>query len=279
MKAIIDFLRPNEYFKEVILFSSLGLLFTKSFSFLFLPLLIANLALMAFAFTFNDIEDSKEDKRKHSKRNPISRGRLGKASAYIISFGLLLVSILIYFMIGTLVFPIFGTIAIFLFLYSWKSIRLKSKPFSDVLIHGIGFGAFPLTGYLIIKPFDTTIFLLTSATTMISIIGELLNEIRDYNADLKSKFKTTVIIFGKNHSKTSIIFLAISVGLIFSYLFYTTLSFNFFVPWLIAFCGVAAFLFLPSLKLKSSEMFKFLHKRANAIYMFFLISGLIHYFL
>ena len=278
VRYLLNFLRSYEYVHHVIILTFIGMMLSKSFSILLIPLLVANMALLTFAFTFNDIEDAADDKKGliKKRRNPISQGKISKNKGYLIAFTFLLVSLVTYFLIERTLFTIFSIIGILWFLYSWRAIRLKSKPISDVLVHGIGFGIIPLSGYLIARQPDMIIFLFVTISSIISVIGELLNELRDFGIDKKSKFKTTAIILGRNLTRKLIIVLAgidiLSVG----YLFYLILPLPIFIIWAILFYAISLLVFLPLLRLKDNLYTPF-HNKIGLFYLLLIVSSIIYF--
>lgn len=154
---------------------------------------IANFLTVTFAFMINDMEDAEDDAASpvSAKRNPITNGTLELTTAWL-ACGVVVLIALGLFALGGLPVLIVGVFNLILsFLYSWKPVRLKSSTIGlDVVSHTLMLGGLlPLTGYLIYssQP-STTIIFVVIATTLGSTYGQLYNQLRDFDADKKSRY-------------------------------------------------------------------------------------------
>jgi len=169
-------------------------------------IVIANFLSLTFAFMFNDVEDAEEDSlnEKKRKRNPISNGSLTRNEGHLAACVTFLLSMLLYFFLaietnnnGVL---IAGTATLIIeFLYSWRKIRLKAIPVIDVLTHMFMLsGAQYLVAYLSFKrELDLNGLLILGMLMIISCYGQLDNEIRDFDTDVKTHIRTTAVVLGR----------------------------------------------------------------------------------
>jgi len=205
LKGIAKLTRFDEYVYFVIITTLLGVASAKGFLdwqlFILLP---ANWLAVGFAFMINDIEDAPDDALSPSKinRNPVSAGLITPQTARIATFIVGLVSAGLFSLLGTWPF-LFGLTSLILgYLYSSRSVRLKTIAFFDVLSHclmlaGLQFlcGYFTYTNQLNQHWLWPFIFVMS-----ISIYGELYNEIRDLEGDRAAQLRHTAIILGDKAS-------------------------------------------------------------------------------
>ncbi len=200
MKKIIALLKLTR-FKEftffVIVTTLLGVASAHGeFGWQFVGVLVANWLAVMFAFMINDVEDADDDALNPKKinRNPVSAGDLNPRTATFASFLVAGASAMIYSLLGFWPF-VLGIISLILgWIYSWRMIRLKNMAFFDLLSHcmmlaGLQF----LPGYLAFdnRP-QSFIWLFPFASVVaISLYGELFNELRDLDGDLKAGLRHT----------------------------------------------------------------------------------------
>lgn len=199
--GLVKLTRLNEYIYFVVITTILGISAANgSLNWRFFIVLLANLLAVGFAFMINDIEDAPDDALSTSKikRNPVSAGLITPRTARIATLVVCLISGGLFFLLGTWPF-ILGILTLLLgYLYSHRSVRLKTVAFFDIFSHclmlaGLQFlcGYFTYTSGLTrhwIWPF---IFVMA-----ISIYGELYNEIRDIEGDREANLKHTAILLG-----------------------------------------------------------------------------------
>lgn len=187
--------------------------------------LLADIFLTGFGFSFNDIEDAEDDYYilEKRKRNPISSGNLTKKQGYVFSFLLLLTGLSLLLLINYLVFFIGVILAFVEFFYSWKNVRLKSIPVVDLVSHAIGFGFIQfLITYLIFRPLDLLVIPFLLIIISFSLIGDICQELKDFNVDKKTKIKNTIQKMGKSKIKkllitTTLIIIVGSIAVIFTF--------------------------------------------------------------
>ncbi len=257
LKRITKLTRFDEYVYFVIITTLLGVASAQGFLDLRLFILLpANCLAVGFAFMINDIEDAPDDALSPSKinRNPVSAGLITPQIARIATFIVGLVSAGLFSLLGTWPF-LFGLTSLILgYLYSSRSVRLKTIAFFDVFSHclmlaGLQFlcGYFTYTNQLNqywLWPFMFVMF--------ISIYGELYNEIRDLEGDRAAQLRHTAIILG---DKTSHILMLTSLMMgIFSGII-SFIVIDLIPLWVLIIMAILAALFIlpPTLKLRRSD--------------------------
>ncbi|HTP09167.1 MAG TPA: UbiA family prenyltransferase, partial [Anaerolineae bacterium] len=138
VKGIIKLTRFDEYIWFVIVTTALGAAAAGgTFGWPWIIALLANWTAVGFAFMINDVEDADDDAMNPAKinRNPISCKMISPRVGYIASYTTMIISALLYALLGTIPF-IIGVISLLVgFLYSWRRVRIKSMPFVDLIIH------------------------------------------------------------------------------------------------------------------------------------------------
>lgn len=152
-----------------------------------LPVLfLANLSGQAFAFMINEVEDAEDDKKdkKRNLTNPVALGKMSYGLGWWLSVVVGLVSVALYSLLGPWVY-VAGVVNFGLSLgYSWKKVRFKSKPVLDLVSHGLTLGGMQyLAGFLVYGGRWSLAFLLFMFVALMSVVGQLYNQIRDFDAD------------------------------------------------------------------------------------------------
>ncbi len=202
LKALIRLTRYKEHTFFVTVTTLLGFASARGeVSWQLLCVWAANWLAVMFAFMINDVEDADDDALNPKKvnRNPVSSGELSPRLATAASFAVAAVSALLYYLLGYWPF-ILGTFSLFLgFVYSWKKIRLKNMAFIDLASHcmmlaGLQF----LPAYLAVadRPQDYYWWFPFTFVVAISLYGELFNELRDLEGDLKAGLRHTGAVLG-----------------------------------------------------------------------------------
>lgn len=238
--GLINLSRYREYTATVVVTTLLGFLATGlRFDAGYIPqmfaVLLANLLAVAFAFMINDVEDAPDDARDRSKavRNPVSANYISPNLSYIASGLVATSSIIIFYISGQTPFFLGISTVILGFLYSWKLIRLKNIPVFDLISHGLMLAGLQLLcAYYALVPFTgfhTAWLLPFLFVTAISIRGQFVNQIRDFECDKKAGLKNTSAVIGvKNADLLMKVFFGIAV--LISML---ALINNFFPIWII----------------------------------------------
>jgi len=171
-----------------------------SFGWKLIGVLLANWLAVAFAFMINDVEDAEDDALTPHKcrRNPVAARDLSPFTARLMSFGVAAGSALVYSTLGKTTF-LLGMITLLIsFLYSWKPVRLKNIAFVDFFTHGFMLSGLQfLTGYFAFDPAPFVHWIFPFLFIFcISCYGEMFNEMRDLDGDLKAGLKHTAAVLG-----------------------------------------------------------------------------------
>lgn len=175
---------------------------------------LANILAVAYAFMINDIEDAPDDALDPARaaRNPITSGRVSVRMGYAACrlIGALTVCLYAVGGLGVLLIGL-GTLALS-HLYSWRPVRLKAWPVTDVLSHSLMLsGLLLLAGYFIYNNYPGIVWFVAGAVTLVSIYGQLYNQIRDYDMDRAAGLHNTAIILGEQNTKR-VMYLAVGLA-------------------------------------------------------------------
>jgi 4-hydroxybenzoate polyprenyltransferase len=166
--------------------------------------ILANTLVVAYAFMINDIEDAPDDAREEHRaaKNAITNGELSPRQGWAVSLAVAALSVFLYAMIGVWPFVIgMLTLALSHF-YSWKPIRLKAWPVADVLSHSLMLsGLLFLAGFFAYSSTPGLVWLVAGMATLISVYGQLYNQLRDYEMDKAAGLKNTAITVGPRYAK------------------------------------------------------------------------------
>jgi 4-hydroxybenzoate polyprenyltransferase len=171
-----------------------------SFSWPLILVVVANWFAVGFAFMINDVEDAPDDALNPAKvkRNPVSAGDLSARSGRALSFGGAVIAAGLYALLGLWPFVLGVTCLVISYLYSWQRVRLKTIPIADLISHALMLAALQfLTGYFTFgrSPTWRWVFPLTFLVA-ISLYGQLFNELRDFEGDLKADVRHTASLIG-----------------------------------------------------------------------------------
>jgi len=168
--------------------------------------LIIGILLLAFGFSINNFFDIKEDREKGEVKNLLIQNK--KNFFLSVSPGILALFLSIYFGIEIFLFVLAaGLIGFF---YSAPPLRMKSRPFLDLISHGLFAGAlifiFPL---LIFSPALTpSHYLIAFSIFYLSVMLETRNHLEDYQSDSRAGLRTTVCLLGYKNSENFLKYLA-----------------------------------------------------------------------
>ncbi|MEQ8672670.1 MAG: UbiA family prenyltransferase [Aggregatilineales bacterium] len=209
MNGIIRLTRWKEYVPFVIPLTILGALLSApphnvSLDGRLVAVTIANILAVAYAFMINDIEDAPDDARDPDRaaRNPVTSGeitiRTGYAATRIVAAG----TLILYALGGWNVLAI-GIATLFLsHTYSWRPVRLKAWPVTDILSHSLMLsGLLLLAGYFIYHNDPGLVWFVAAGATLVSVYGQLYNQLRDYDMDKAAGLFNTAIILGERNTK------------------------------------------------------------------------------
>jgi 4-hydroxybenzoate polyprenyltransferase len=201
ISGLLRLARWREYVWFVVVSTALGAIAAYGqLGWQLLVVLLANELAVAFAFMINDVEDAADDALDpaKAKRNPVSAGVLSHRTAYAASFIVAGLSAALYALLGPWPFFIGAVCLVIAFLYSWRPVRLKSIPFVDLVSHclmlaGLQFAAAYFTFSSTLGPRFFWPFLMALA---VSVYGELFNELRDLEGDLRAGVTHTASVLG-----------------------------------------------------------------------------------
>jgi len=165
---------------------------------------LANILAVAYAFMINDIEDAPDDARDpdRASRNPISSGRIGVRMGYAACRLVAAATLILYALGGGWVLVIGLVTMLLSHLYSWRPVRLKAWPVTDVVSHSLMLsGLLLLAGYFIYHDSPGFVWLVAVSATLISVYGQLYNQLRDYEMDKAAGLKNTAIMLGEKHTR------------------------------------------------------------------------------
>lgn len=215
-------------------------------------------------FIINQTSDIDTDQRHEEKaRLPVSAGYIKRNRArqlaailIIIGFGLALLTKSMYFILLMGCIPLFGI------LYSLPPIRVKSRPFLDLVIIGIAFGTWAvLTAWAILSIWPDPF--IGSTMPLVLLFGpgiyyagtHCIHTASDYQADAEAGLNTTAVYLGpKKAAKLGIALIAIGLLLLYVAVGYYTHLFWYGLLkykgiFLLIFCGLPFFTLLQQFRL------------------------------
>lgn len=165
---------------------------------------LGNILAVAYAFMINDIEDAPDDARDPDRaaRNPITTGEIGVRMGYAACRLVAAATLICYAFGGLSVFLIGVGTLLLSHLYSWRPVRLKAWPVTDVVSHSLMLsGLLLLAGYYIYDGEPGIVWFVAAAVTFVSVYGQLYNQLRDYDMDKAAGLRNTAIILGENNTR------------------------------------------------------------------------------
>ncbi len=175
---------------------------------------LANILAVAYAFMINDIEDAPDDARDPARaaRNPISTGEIGVRIGYAACRIVAAATLILYALGGVWALGI-GIVTLLLsHLYSWKPVRLKAWPVTDIVSHSLMLsGLLLLAGYFTYHTQPVIVWFVAASVTLVSVYGQLYNQLRDYEMDKAAGLYNTAIILGENNTRR-VMYLSIGVA-------------------------------------------------------------------
>jgi 4-hydroxybenzoate polyprenyltransferase len=218
LAGLLSLTRFKEYLAFVTVTTLLGATAGEGrFSWQLWLVLAANWLAVGFAFMINDVEDADDDALNPAKlnRNPISCRRLTPRQGYLASLVVALFAAAAYAFLGWQV-AVLGLACLATgFFYSWRGFRIKTMPFLDMLSHCMMLAGFQfLCGYFCFSTrFNQKWLFPFLFVVCISLYGELFNELRDYEGDLKAGLKHTAALLGDRTTHVLMLaFLAVGAG-------------------------------------------------------------------
>ncbi|HML02570.1 MAG TPA: UbiA prenyltransferase family protein, partial [Candidatus Bathyarchaeia archaeon] len=163
-----------------------------------LPVLLFVIGSSIFGFVINDIADAKLDKKAGKLRNPVASGDLSKGAAWVLVVVFLGVASLCIYLLNFLN-RLLGIVVILLFAGYSFGLRVKARPGLDVVSHASWNAIYGVMAYSVYRPLDFVGAGLTGMLFLLSILAELVNQIRDYDSD-RDMIETTVTVVGKKRA-------------------------------------------------------------------------------
>lgn len=177
---------------------------------------LANILAVAYAFMINDIEDAPDDARDPARaaRNPISSGRIGVRIGYAACRVVAAATLILYALGGVNVLLIGIATVLLSHLYSWRPVRLKAWPVTDIVSHSLMLsGLLLLAGYFIYHDNPGVVWFVAGGATLVSIYGQLYNQLRDFDTDKAAGLYNTAIVLGEMNTKRAM-YLAVGLAVV-----------------------------------------------------------------
>lgn len=207
--GLIQLTRWKEYVPFVIPLTVLGALLAarpnnEVLDLRLIAVTLANILAVAYAFMINDIEDAPDDARDPDRaaKNPITSGRIGMRVGYAACRVVAVATLLLYALGGSWVFLIGGATLLLSHLYSWRPVRLKAWPVTDIVSHSLMLsGLLLLAGYFIYHSSPGVVWFVAACATLFSVYGQLYNQLRDYDMDKAAGLYNTAIMIGETRTR------------------------------------------------------------------------------
>lgn len=174
---------------------------------------LANILAVAYAFMINDIEDAPDDALDPARaiKNPITSGRIGVRVGYHACRLIAAATLMLYAFGGVTVFIIGAGTLMLSHLYSWRPVRLKAYPVTDIVSHSLMLsGLLLLAGYFAYHDQPGIVWFVAAGATLFSVYGQLYNQLRDYDMDKAAGLYNTAIVLGEKNTRRAIY---LSIGL------------------------------------------------------------------
>jgi 4-hydroxybenzoate polyprenyltransferase len=146
----------------------------------------------------NDIADAKLDKKAGKLRNPLASNDLSEGAAWVLVVVFLGVASLSIWLLNFLN-RLLGIVVILLFAGYSFGLRVKAMPGLDVVSHASWNAIYGVMAYSVYRPLDFVGAGLTGMLFLLSMLAELVNQIRDYDSD-RDMIETTVTVVGKKRA-------------------------------------------------------------------------------
>lgn len=185
----------------------------------------------AFAFSINNCFDIKEDILEGDEsKNPIASRALSLRTAKVSSYGIAAIGLVFTLLLVGIneLFLVYAMLMLMVWAYSAPPIRIKSKPFLDLIAHGLFFGSFLYAfSHSLLYNVPFLLALVSPVALLIlfySISLEIRNHYEDYDYDKEAGNKTTAILLGKRNSLLFLISVLTIAWIIMAYYSYTLIS-------------------------------------------------------
>ncbi len=209
MRGVVRLTRWKEYVPFVIPVTALGAILAaepqnRTLDWKLAVTIVANILAVGYAFMINDIEDAPDDalEAARASRNPVACGELTPRQGWAASLTVAAITLVLYGLVGVWPF-IIGSLTLALsHFYSWKPVRLKAWPVTDILSHSLMLsGLLFLAGYFAYGSNPGLVWVVALAATLLSVYGQLYNQLRDYDMDRAAGLYNTAIVVGKRNAR------------------------------------------------------------------------------
>jgi 4-hydroxybenzoate polyprenyltransferase len=205
LKGLIYLTRWREYVPFVVPLTILGALLAARPHGILLDwrlgtVIAANILAVAYAFMINDIEDAPEDALvpERARRNPITMGMVNIRTGYTACRIVGSATLILFALAGTRVFIIGMVIMLLSHMYSWRPVRLKARPVTDIVAHSLMLsGLLLLAGYFIYHHDPGVVWFVAVGATLFSVYGQLYNQLQDFDTNKHAGLQNTAIYLGE----------------------------------------------------------------------------------
>jgi len=232
LKSFLKYYRMKDW-RAYFALGVLGFIIAQGFLYPSLGILlfaIIGVLLLAFGFSVNNFFDIDEDKEKGEVKNLLIQNK--KNFLFSVLPGLLALLLSGYF--GREIFLFVLVSSLIGFFYSAPPLRMKSRPFLDLISHGLFAGALIFLFPLLVFNSELTPFhyLLAFSVFYLSVMLETRNHLEDYQSDFRAGLKTTVCFLGYKNSENFLKYLIFFYPLVLLSVFFLLPS-DFLLPLLI----------------------------------------------
>jgi 4-hydroxybenzoate polyprenyltransferase len=219
LQGLIRLTRWKEFIPFVVPLTLIGALLAAKphntpLDFRLVMVILANILAVAYAFMINDIEDAPDDARDPDRaaRNPITTGEIGARMGYAACRVVAAITLIAFAFGGLTVFLIGAATLLLSHLYSWRPVRLKAWPVTDVVSHSLMLsGLLLLAGYFLYDDQPGIVWLVAIGVTLVSVYGQLYNQLRDFEMDKAAGLHNTAILLGEANARRAM-YLAVGLG-------------------------------------------------------------------
>jgi len=164
-------------------------------------LVAANVFLVAHIFALNDWSNHAADLGDPNKAAVVFTARgVGPREMGVLTAGLLIASLVLFSRLGAATLVIALGIAALSALYSLPPFAWKGRPLLGSAAHVAGGALHFLLGYSLGSAVDPRGLLIAAFFAVTFTAGHLMQEIRDYDGDVRSGVRTNAVIFGKRRT-------------------------------------------------------------------------------
>jgi 4-hydroxybenzoate polyprenyltransferase len=246
LKGLVRLTRFREYGYFVVFTTLMGVAAARgTFNWRLIVLMMANWLVVGFAFMINDIEDAPDDALMtvKTKHNPVSSGLISPKTARYATFFIGLISVGLCAILG--LWPLVFGMAnlIFGYLYSIKTVRLKSMAFFDIISYSLMLAGLPfLSGYFTFASRFNRMWIWPFVFVVsICIYSELYSKIRELECERPAQHQHTATVLGDRAANVLLIVmmvLSVSMGAVTFFLI------NMIPPWVMILMAFFAILFI-----------------------------------